>query len=165
MIDLRSMTDDELGKLSDAIRAENKRRQALATEADAMDRIQQETQDALGIDYEHGVEWVAPDPGDHSTMYPRHQVVTHLGEQHISTVPYNHWEPDPTADHYIHTWKPYSDPASGPVEWDADRNYTPPATVVLEGKVYELTHTHSLPGWRPGDPTMHAVWAEVTEEP
>ena len=164
MIDLRSMTDDEINQLVDAIRVENRRRSALAAEAEAMDRIQQEAQSALGIVHEHGVEWVAPAPGDHSAMYARHQVVTHKGEQHISLVPYNHWEPDPTADHYLHTWKSYSDPTSGPVEWDPERSYTPPAAVTYKGKTYDLIHSHSSPGWEPGDPAMHAVWAEVTEE-
>lgn len=161
MHDLRSYSDDELNELIDEVRSEKRRREAVNRETEAINLLQVETQSALGIVIEHGEQWKQPVPGDRSTMYPQNQVVSHNGKLHMSKVPYNHWEPDEDAPHYLHTWQRYSEPDSGPEIWDPEKQYTPPVSVIHNDKVYELIHTHSAPGWVPGHPSLSSVWKEV----
>ena len=89
MIDLETITDEELHQLRQAIGAEIERRRIIASAEAQADRIAHEYGEAIGRT--DGEEWTQP-TGAHDA-YPLGATVTHKGKQWENLTPANVWEP------------------------------------------------------------------------
>lgn len=148
-MDLQAMTDADLETLAAAVGIEQQRRRVLATAQQQAEDLAAAVYQAMGGD---GRPWVQP-TGAHDA-YPLGAAVIEGGVEYVSTHPANTWGPP---SQHPRWWRRHEEPASVS-EWDPEIEYRPPVAVSLDGVVYDLTHTHASPGWRPDDPAMHAVW-------
>lgn len=107
IIDLTTLTSDELAQLQVDVEAEQGRRYAIST---APGRIAEENiryLDAIGrVD---GGQWAQPE-GAHDA-YPQAWVVEHNGKDWESLIPANVWEPG------VSGWRELVAPEEGPAAW------------------------------------------------
>lgn len=89
MIDLTSLSDDDLAALRVQVLTEEERRYTLATAPDRADQLASDYLTATGHD--PGTDWTQP-TGAHDA-YPRGWTVQHDGRTWTSLTPANVWEP------------------------------------------------------------------------
>lgn len=147
MIDLETISDEELHALRQAVGAEIERRRIIANAEAQADRIVREYGEAIGrVD---GTEWVQP-TGAHDA-YPLGATVTHDGKTWENLTPANVWEPG------VSGWREVAtDPDTGEPTvpeyvqpTGAHDAYKKGDKVTFEGAVYESVIDGNV--WTPRD--------------
>ena len=161
MIDLTTLTDDEARDLLDAVYADVQRRTTLANAPARADRLAADVSAALGRT--DGTLWAdSPVTGAHD-VWPTGMICQHPAGQYWRAGRLESFPPGTQGAPWTRVW-PDGDggwtetpPAGTPVEaWDRTKQYMRPAVVSHEGRVWDLTHTNSDPGWEPG--VVPGVW-------
>ena len=146
-MDYRELPDDELFAIRDAVAAEMERRYIVATEAERLSQIQQESQEARGETVEDGEPWTQP-LGAHDA-YALGTTATHDGKTWVSLTPYNTWAPG------VSGWREVVEDGDAPAEWVRPSGthdaYQLGDRVTFEGEVYRSVH----PGANTWSPTEY----------
>lgn len=154
MLDLRTLTDEQLGQLRADVTAEHDRRRTLAA---AQDRIIQANRDYLAA------EGTAPGdpyraPTGYHDAYPHGWEVTHDDKTWVSTRDGATGVPGDSPD-----WRQVAqeDEILPWVQPHAGSEYPVGAKVTHNGRIWENTHTGPN-GWEPGRPG--AQWTDLGPE-
>lgn len=171
-MNLTTLTDAELHRLSARISAEWDRRRASAVTDQAVTEVITGLQDsgklpapAAGTDAETELPWV--DPGtDHSAMYRQGAYVTHEGKTWLNTHPnLNHWSPGTLNSGWIDVTPAPIDPETGEeqtIAWGIGQEVQPGDLRTHDGQTWECILAHTThEGWVPS-PATHTVWKPVT---
>lgn len=89
VVDVTTLTEDELAELEVAVLRERSHRRFIATAQSEAEKFQRQYLDAVGR--QQGDAWVQP-TGAHDA-YPLDWIVTHNGAEWASLIPANVWEP------------------------------------------------------------------------
>lgn len=131
MIDLSSITDDELSNLFHAVSEEQSRRITLQNVQEAISNLQKDYLVAAGR--EIGQPWVQPE-GAHD-VYPIGWVVTHMNKTWTSLTDNNAHAPG------VSGWREETPEGSGPAEWVQPSGghdaYKTGDLVTFQGRVYK----------------------------
>lgn len=148
MVDLTTLTDDELNTLRADVINERARRQTLLTAPAAMEQLQAQYVAALGrVD---GAEWVAPTMA--LDVYKLNDKVTRDGKTWESLLSNNDQMPgNPDDPQSYRWWRDLSTPPIGQNDWDGNgHDYAVDDLVVYQGNTYRVLQAHtSQPGWNP----------------
>ena len=139
MIELSSMTDEELSDLAFAVNEERSARHRRASREQAMNEMLETAKGDDGV--ESGAAWVAPS-GAHDS-YPLGWIVAHAGKEWESLVTGNVWEPG------VSGWR---EVAPGVAAWvqptGAHDAYSLGAVVSHNGQTWVSTAAANV--WEPG---------------